>query len=59
MEKEVALQKKQAAEQLSKKYNLEAMNSYNFDNVDFDIDLGDLDKKSHDKLIEEAQKYEK
>lgn len=59
MEKDTALQKKQAAEQLSKKYNLEAMNSYNFDNIDFDIDLGDLDKKSHDKLIEEAKKYEK
>lgn len=59
MEKDAALQKKQAAEQLSKKYNLEAMNSYNFDNIDFDIDLGDLDKKSHDKLIEEAKKYEK
>lgn len=33
------------------------MSSYNFDNVDFDIDFGTVDKKTHDKLIEEAQKY--
>lgn len=38
--------------ELSKKYNLEAMNSYNFDNVDFDIDFGTVDKSSHDKMLE-------
>ena len=52
-------QKKAAVAQLSKKYNVEAMSSYNFDNIDFDIDLGTVDKKSHEKLVEDAKKLEK
>jgi GH18 family chitinase len=59
MEKEAIQKKQEAAAQLSKKYNLEAMSSYNFDNVDFDFDFGTVDKKAHDKLVEDAQKYEK
>lgn len=59
MQKDQTQQKQQVAAELSKKYNLEAMSSYNFDNVDFDFDFGTVDKKAHDKLIEEAQKYEK
>ncbi len=35
------------------------MSSYNFDNIDFDIDFGTVDQKSHDKLVEDAKQYEK
>ncbi len=35
------------------------MNSYNFDNIDFDFDFGTVDKKSHDQLVEDAKQYEK
>ncbi len=35
------------------------MNSYNFDNIDFDVDFGTVDKKDHDKLVEDAKQYEK
>jgi hypothetical protein len=45
--------------ELSKKYNLEAMSSYNFDNIDFDIDIGTVDEKSHEKMIKEAEELEK
>jgi len=27
------------------------MSSYNFDNIDFDIDLGSVDKNSHEKMV--------
>jgi len=32
------------------------MNSYNFDNIDFDVDLGSLDKNGHEKMMMEAKK---
>ncbi len=35
------------------------MNSYNFDNIDFDIDLGTVDKSAHEKFVADAQKLEK
>lgn len=30
---------------MAKKYNLEAMAAYNYDNIDFDFDFGDIDEK--------------
>lgn len=45
--------------ELSKKYNLEAMSSYNFDNIDFDIDLGTVDKNSHERMVKESEQVEK
>ncbi len=47
MEKEEAAKKQAVVTQLSKKYNLEAMSSYNFDNIDFDVDFGTVDEKAH------------
>jgi len=35
------------------------MSSYNFDNIDFDIDLGTVDKSSHEKMLKEAEQFEK
>lgn len=46
----------------SKKYNYEAMSSYNFDKVDFDFDFGDIDEKKHKEIIksgEEADQQDK
>lgn len=51
MEKEEVAKKQAGMAELSKKYNLEAMSSYNFDNIDFDIDLGTVDEKSHQNMI--------
>lgn len=31
----------------STKYNYEAMQSYNFDSVNFDIDFGSINEKKH------------
>jgi hypothetical protein len=31
-----------ARAELSKKYNLEAMSAYNFDNMDFDVNVGEM-----------------
>lgn len=42
-----AHQKQAVAAQLSKKYNLEAMSSYDFGNIDFDIDIGTVEKQDH------------
>ena len=38
----------------TKKYNYEAMSSYNFDKIDFDFDFGNIDEKQHSKIIESA-----
>lgn len=39
----------------SKKYNYEAMASYNFDKIDFDIDFGEVDEKKHQEIVKKAQ----
>jgi hypothetical protein len=59
MEKEEVAKKQAGLAELSKKYNLEAMSSYNFDNIDFDIDIGTVDEKSHEKMVKEAEQLEK
>jgi hypothetical protein len=59
MEKEEAAKKQAVAAQLSKKYNLEAMSSYNFDNIDFDVDFGTVDEKTHQKMVKETEQLEK
>lgn len=45
--------------ELSKKYNLQAMQQYNFDNIDFDIDFGSISQKDHDQAVKEAELAEK
>ena len=59
MEKEELAKKQTGLAELSKKYNLEAMSSYNFDNIDFDIDIGTVDEKSHEKMVKDAEQLEK
>jgi hypothetical protein len=44
---------------LSKKFNLQAMNDYNFGNVDFDINFGEVTEKDLEKLKKEEAAYEK
>ena len=39
------MEKESHHQNLSKKYNLEALNDYNFDNFTFDINLGDVSEK--------------
>lgn len=36
--------KEQRVAELSKKYNLQAMQNYNFEHIDFDIDFGSISK---------------
>lgn len=42
---------------LSKKYNLQALNDYNFDNFTFDINLGEVTEKDLDKMKKEEAEY--
>ena len=42
----------------TKKYNYEAMSSYNFDKVDFDFDLGDIDEKRHKEIIASSEAHD-
>lgn len=44
--------------QLSKKYNLQALNDYNFDNVTFDINFGDITEKDLEKMKKEEAEYQ-
>ena len=43
----------------TKKYNYEAMSAYNFDKIDFDFDLGNIDEKQHSKIIESAEEVDR
>jgi hypothetical protein len=43
--------------ELSKKYNLQALNDYNFDNFTFDINLGEVTEKDLDKMKKEEAEY--
>lgn len=52
-------EKKNQMAQLSKKFNLEAMQAYSFDNVSFDFDFGKIDEKKHEEIISSAEKQEK
>ena len=42
---------------LSKKYNLQALNDYNFDNFTFDINLGDVSEKDLHMMKKEEADY--
>ena len=42
---------------LSKKYNLEVLNDYNFDNFTFDINMGDVSEKDAHNLKREEADY--
>jgi hypothetical protein len=42
-------------EELSKKYNLEAMGAYNFENVDFDISFGEVNEKELEQMKKAEQ----
>ncbi len=42
-------------EDLSKKYNLEAMSAYNFQNVDFDLSFGDVNEKELEQMKKAEQ----
>lgn len=43
--------------ELSKKYNLQAMNDYNFDNFTFDINFGEVTEKDLEKMKKEEAEY--
>jgi hypothetical protein len=43
--------------ELAKKYNLEALQDYNFDNFTFDIDFGDMSQKDLEKMKQEEKEY--
>ena len=34
------------------------MNAYNFDNIDFDIDLGEMSEKQHKKALQDEKIYQ-
>lgn len=38
---------------LSTKYNLQALNEYNFENIDFDINFGEVTEKDLDRMKKE------
>ena len=42
---------------LSKKYNLQAMNEYNFDNLDFDVSFGTMSASDVEKMKKEEAEY--
>lgn len=44
--------------ELSKKYNLQAMNDYNFDNFTFDINFGEVTEKDLDRMKKEEAEYQ-
>ena len=35
------------------------MTSYNFDNIDFDFDFGEIDEKKHAEIMKEAERVDK
>lgn len=43
--------------QLSKKYNLQALNEYNFDNVTFDVNFGEVTEKDIENMKKEEAVY--
>ena len=40
---------------LSKKYNLQALNEYNFENINFDISFGEISEKELERLKQEEK----
>jgi len=44
------MDKQAQVSELAKKYNLEALQDYNFDNFTFDIDFGDMSQKDVDSM---------
>ena len=40
---------------LSKKYNLQALNEYNFENINFDISFGEVSEKELERLKQEEK----
>lgn len=51
------MEEKPQESDLSRKFNLEALNSYNFNNVTFDLDFGDLNEKDIDRMKKEEKEY--
>lgn len=49
--------KQNAYHELSKKYNMEALNDMNFDNFTFDINLGDVSEKEMHAMKKEEAEY--
>lgn len=47
------MEREEQAANLHSKYNLEAMSAYNFANVDFDINFGEVSEKDMDKMKKE------
>ena len=41
---------------LAKKFNLEAMQDYDFGNIDFDVNIGKMSQNDHKEVIKEAEK---
>ena len=40
---------------LSKKYNLQGLNEYNFENINFDISFGEVSEKELERLKQEEK----
>ena len=51
------MEKQAQMSELAKKYNLEALQDYNFDNFTFDIDFGDMSQKDVDRMKMEEKEY--
>ena len=51
------MEKQAQMSELAKKYNLEALQDYNFDNFTFDIDFGDMLQKDVDRMKMEEKEY--
>lgn len=51
------MDKESAYAELAKKYNLQALNEYNFDNVTFDVNFGDITEKDIDRMKKEEAEY--
>ena len=49
-------EKKNQMKKLSKKFNLEVVQAYNFDNVNLDFKFDDIDEKKHQEIIHQAEK---
>lgn len=48
---------KTPAASLSSKYNMEALNAYNFDNIDFDVKIDKMTEEQHAKVLRDEQEY--
>ncbi len=58
METDEQLQKKAKYQKLAKKYNLEALNNYNYENLDLDIDFGSMSEKEQKDAIDKGNQHD-